>query len=139
VKWVGEENGRVEWGEGRSREAEQPGRAEVAPAASLDGVCVYYCSTYYKAVRVGGWMRNPVLSHRVRLLNLCGSPRSSSESRRPLDVISVCTRPGQLVTDRIGPYQPQGLLALFTTWDSIAGGEPQYLKTFRAGSCQADR
>ncbi len=44
------------------------------------------------------WQRN---------LNLCGSPRSSSESRRPLDVISVCTRPGQHVTDRIGPYQPQ--------------------------------
>ena len=42
-----------------------------------------------------------------RNLNLCGSPRSSSESRRPLDVISVCTRPGQHVTDRIGPYQPQ--------------------------------
>ena len=66
--------------------------------------------SYYKAVRVGGGMgpvRNPVLSHRVRLSNLCGSPRSSSESRRPLDVISVCTRSGQLVTDRIGPYQPQ--------------------------------
>jgi len=44
------------------------------------------------------WQRN---------LNLCGSPRSSSESWRPLDVISVCTRPGQHVTDRIGPYQPQ--------------------------------
>jgi hypothetical protein len=40
-------------------------------------------------------------------LNLCGSPRSSSESWRPLDVISVCTRPGQHVTERIGPYQPQ--------------------------------
>jgi hypothetical protein len=26
-----------------------------------------------------------------RNLNLCGSPRSSSESRRPLDVISDCT------------------------------------------------
>ena len=39
-----------------------------------------------------------------RNLNLCGSPRSSSESRRPLD---VCTRPGQHVTDRVGPYQPQ--------------------------------
>jgi hypothetical protein len=24
-----------------------------------------------------------------------------------LNVISVCTRPGQHVTDRIGPYQPQ--------------------------------
>jgi len=44
------------------------------------------------------WQRN---------LNLCGSPRSSSESRRPLDVISVCTRTGQHVTDSIGPYQPQ--------------------------------
>ena len=42
-----------------------------------------------------------------RNLNLCGWPRSSSESRRPLDVISVCTRPGQHVTDRRGPYQPQ--------------------------------
>ena len=30
-------------------------------------------------------------------LNLCGSPRSSSGSRRPLDVISVCTLPGQHV------------------------------------------
>jgi hypothetical protein len=44
------------------------------------------------------WQRN---------LNLCGSPRSSSESRRPLDVISVYTRPGQHVTDSIGPYQLQ--------------------------------
>ena len=26
---------------------------------------------------------------------------------RPLDDISVCTRPGQHATDRIGPYQPQ--------------------------------
>ena len=34
------------------------------------------------------WQRN---------LNLCGSPRSSSESRRPLDDISVCFRPGQQV------------------------------------------
>ena len=42
-----------------------------------------------------------------RNLNLCGWPRSSSESRRPLDVISVCTRPGQHVTDRRGPYQHQ--------------------------------
>ena len=40
-------------------------------------------------------------------LNLYGSPRSSSESRRPLDVISVCTLPGQHVADRLGPYQPQ--------------------------------
>ena len=24
-----------------------------------------------------------------------------------MDVISVCTRPGQHVTDRLGPYQPQ--------------------------------
>ena len=37
------------------------------------------------------------LMPRQRNLNLCGSPRSSSESRRPLDVISVCTRPGQHV------------------------------------------
>jgi hypothetical protein len=37
VKWVGEENGLVgEWDEGGSRPAEEPGRAEVAPAASLD-------------------------------------------------------------------------------------------------------
>ena len=50
------------------------------------------------AVSPISWQRN---------LNRCGSPRSSSESRRPLDVISVCTRPGQHVTDRIGPYQPQ--------------------------------
>jgi hypothetical protein len=50
------------------------------------------------AVSPISWQRN---------LNFCGSPRSSSESRRPLDVISVCTRPGQHVTDRIGPYQPQ--------------------------------
>ncbi len=49
------------------------------------------------AVSPISWQRN---------LNLCGSPRSSSESRRPLDVISVCTRPGQHVTDRVGPYQP---------------------------------
>jgi len=44
------------------------------------------------------WQRN---------LNLCVSARSSSESRRPLDVISVCTRPGQHVTDCLGEYQPQ--------------------------------
>jgi hypothetical protein len=50
------------------------------------------------AVSPISWQRN---------LNLCGWPRSSSESRRPLDVISVCTRPGQHVTDRRGPYQPQ--------------------------------
>jgi len=46
------------------------------------------------------WQRN---------LNLCGSPRSCSESRRPLDVISVCTRPGRHASarsaDRVGPYQ----------------------------------
>jgi hypothetical protein len=41
------------------------------------------------------WQRN---------LNLCGWPRSSSE---PWTLISVCTRPGQHVTERIGPYQPQ--------------------------------
>ena len=52
---------------------------------------MWLCRQYF-------WQRN---------LNLCGSPRSSSESRRPLDVTSVCTRPGQHVTDRIGPYQPQ--------------------------------
>jgi hypothetical protein len=40
------------------------------------------------AVTLMPWQRN---------LNLCGSPRSSSESRRPLDVISVCTLPGQHV------------------------------------------
>ena len=50
------------------------------------------------AVSPISWQRN---------LNFCGSPRTSSESRRPLDVISVCTRPGQHVTDRRGPYQPQ--------------------------------
>ena len=50
------------------------------------------------AVSPISWQRN---------LNHCGSPCSSSESRRPLDVISVCTRPGQHVTDRIGQYQPQ--------------------------------
>ena len=44
------------------------------------------------------WQRNS---------NLCVSPRSSSESRRPLHVISVCTRPGQHVADRVGLYQPQ--------------------------------
>ena len=40
MKWVGEENGPDGWGEGREyveREAEEPGRPEVAPAASLDG------------------------------------------------------------------------------------------------------
>jgi len=43
-----------------------------------------------------------------RNLNLCGSPRSSSEFRKPLDVMSVCTRPAQHVADdRVGPYQPQ--------------------------------
>jgi hypothetical protein len=44
------------------------------------------------------WQRN---------LILCVLQRSSSEFRRPLDVMSVCTRSGQHVTDRIGPYQPQ--------------------------------
>ena len=50
------------------------------------------------------WQRN---------LNLCGSPCSSSEPRRPLGVISICTRPGQHVIDGVGPYQPQVLGAEF--------------------------
>jgi hypothetical protein len=33
--------------------------------------------------------------------------RAPPQSPGPLDVVSVCTRPGQHVTDRIGPYQPQ--------------------------------
>ena len=41
------------------------------------------------AVSTISWQRN---------LNLCGSPRSSSESWRPLDVISVCIRPGHAPT-----------------------------------------
>ena len=64
------------------------------------------------AVSPISWQRN---------LNLCASPRSSSESRRPLDVISVCTRLGQHVTDRIGPYQPQVTGAEFGL--GVDGGE----------------
>jgi len=42
-----------------------------------------------------------------RNLNLCGSSRSYSESRRPLYVIKVCSWPGQLLADRARPNQPQ--------------------------------
>ncbi len=45
------------------------------------------------------WQRN---------LILCGSPRSSSDSRRPLDVISVYTRPARGQPGRVGSVLTSG-------------------------------
>ena len=56
---------------------------------------------------IGDLLRGGVADILAEELEPLWLARSSSESRRPLDVISVCTRPGQHVTDRRGPYQPQ--------------------------------
>ena len=70
-------------------------------------------------VSVQNWLTGELLRGGVssiswqRNLNLCGSPCSSSEPRRPLGVISISTRPGQHVIDGVGPYQPQVLGAEF--------------------------
>jgi hypothetical protein len=52
-----------------------------------------------------GWERHSPFPHECQ--QSAASPTSCWRFRRPMDVISVYTRPGQHVTDRVGPYQPQ--------------------------------
>jgi hypothetical protein len=57
----------------------------------VDGVCVYYCSTYYKVVRLGGEGNNG--GHVLRETtsrSLCGLVCPSRTSERRCECVCVC-------------------------------------------------